>query len=63
MANIIMRVRETAAGWLVEDGRTFGPFASREQAMNLAFGMAQVLKEAGESASVEIENQDDGTSE
>lgn len=63
MANIIMRVRQTAGGWLVEDGRTFGPFASREQAMNLALGMAQVLNQAGESASVEIEETNHRTSE
>ena len=36
-------VTETAAGWVVKDGETMGPF-SRQRAMDLAEGMAVAIR-------------------
>lgn len=55
MAKFIFTIKETAAGWLVEGGRTLGPFISKEQATNLAQGMSDALQRAGEDAVVVLE--------
>ena len=48
-------VQLTAAGWTVSgrDGG-FGPFHSRERAVDLAEGMAHALRQVGETAVVRI---------
>jgi hypothetical protein len=48
-------VQLTAAGWTVSgrDGG-FGPFHSRERAVDLAEGMAHALRQVGETAAVRV---------
>jgi len=48
-------VELTAAGWMVKGrGGSFGPFHAREQAVDLAEGMAHALRQMGETAVVRI---------
>ncbi len=49
-------VTETRGGWRVTgDERPLGLFDSREQAMDLALGMAQVLRRVGKPTVVWVE--------
>jgi hypothetical protein len=48
-------VEQTAAGWMVSGcDDPLGPFHYREQAVDLAEGMAQALRQIGETAAVRI---------
>lgn len=55
MAEMVFKVRWVASGWVVEDGSQMGPFVAREQAADLAEGMASALRSRGEPARVVYE--------
>ena len=48
-------VEQTDAGWMINGGDdALGPFHYRQQAVDLAEGMAQALRQIGEAAVVRI---------
>ncbi len=49
-----IEVKHTPAGWIVIGGMTMGPFAVESRAVDLAEGMAQALRTAGEPVELVI---------
>lgn len=48
-------VERTPSGWIVVGGdRPFGPFYARENAIDLARGMAEAIRAAGDTVVVEV---------
>ena len=52
-SEVVFVVRYADSGWLIEGPTTIGPFHSRQRALDLADGMAQAIRVAGERARVE----------
>jgi hypothetical protein len=53
MKPVIFTVVRTAAGWMVKDHSDMGPFNAKEQAVDLAEGMAAAIRSnGGEAAAV-----------
>lgn len=50
-----IEVKRTPAGWIVVDGTTIGPFAIKSRAIDLAEGMVEVLRDAGETVDLVVE--------
>lgn len=53
---VVLRVRYSAGGWIVQDGATMGPFLAKEQALHLAHGMAAAIRSSGDQAEVIVED-------
>ncbi|MCR5876613.1 hypothetical protein LRS10_22155 [Phenylobacterium sp. J426] len=53
---IVLRVRNSIGGWIVQDGATMGPFLVKEQALHLAHGMAAAIRRNGDQAEVIVED-------
>jgi len=54
--NVVFVVRNTPVGWVVENHMRYGPYFSKGRAVDLAEGMAEVLRHHGQSATVVIED-------
>ena len=50
-----IEVKRTPAGWIVVDGTTIGPFAIKSRAIDLAEGMVEALREAGETVELVVD--------
>lgn len=50
-----IEVKRTPAGWIVVDGTTIGPFAIKSRAIDLAEDMVEVLRDAGETVDLVVE--------
>lgn len=55
MSVLVFRVCKVPEGWVVESGERFGPFVSRDQAADLAEGMAAAIRNSGGEAEVRFE--------
>jgi len=57
---IVFQVRRRPGGWTVEGGRWISAIMPKADALDLAHGMAQVIREVGQPAQVLIvDDQDD----
>ncbi len=56
MDPIIFRVRRLDEGWFVEGPQRMGPFVAREQAVDLAEGMAKAIRELAQPVIVTVED-------
>ena len=50
-----IELKRTPAGWIVVDGTTMGPFALKARAVDLAEGMVEALREAGETVELVVD--------
>ena len=57
MTEIVFKVRNTPAGWIVSNSQSHGPFIGRQRALDLAEGMTAVLRSHGQAARVDIEGE------
>lgn len=55
---IVFRVRQRPGGWTAEGAVWTSAVMAKDDAMNLALGMAAVIREAGEAARVIIVSAD-----
>ena|SRR5258705_13654526 len=61
MSSMIFTVCEGKAGWFVQGHDRFGPFFSKQRAVDLAEGMVAALRAAGEEADMCIATHPDPT--
>jgi hypothetical protein len=57
MAAIEFRVRRTVDGWVVVSAATHGPFAAKDQAVDLARGMVSAVRATGRDAELIVEDE------
>jgi len=55
MAAVEFRVKRTAAGWVVVGVETYGPFVTKDQAVDLARGMVSAVRATGKDAQLVVE--------
>jgi hypothetical protein len=58
MKPMTFTVCRDSGGWIVREHINFGPFHSKEQAVNLAEGMASAIRASGGQATATIDESD-----
>jgi hypothetical protein len=58
MKPMTFTVCRDSVGWIIRDHVEFGPFHSKEQAVNLAEGMAAAIRASGGHATATVDESD-----